>query len=103
MPMCNFQAFQFRCPSNPHTCLGNREIKLRKHQKRLNSTRRTLWMMYASMMVGALECCPQGILQVELGFFLFPGLAFLTMKLLTPSSNLIVQVVWPLLKCSYPH
>jgi ABC-type phosphate/phosphonate transport system permease subunit len=32
--------------------------KLRKHQKRMTKTSKTIQMIYASMLVGALECLP---------------------------------------------
>ena len=37
--------------------------KLQTHQKRLAHTTGSIYMLYASMMVGVAECVPLGILQ----------------------------------------
>jgi hypothetical protein len=38
--------------------------KLKKHQKRLNKTKKQIQQMYCSCAVGAFECIPMGILQI---------------------------------------
>ena len=45
-------------------CLSERAKKIQKHKKRLTSTGKAIKMIYASMMIGCLECVPMGVLQI---------------------------------------